>query len=64
VNLIGTVGWYHSTADTPDLIPPQGLERMARAFAYFSTKWTQPWARTWSVARSRLPRPKRRDLLD
>jgi len=38
VNLIETVGWYHSTADTPDLIPPQGLERTARAFAYFLDK--------------------------
>jgi hypothetical protein len=38
VNLIETVGWYHSTADTPDLISPQGLERTARAFAYFLDK--------------------------
>ena len=29
MNLIETAGWYHSTANTPDLIPPQGLERMA-----------------------------------
>jgi hypothetical protein len=38
VNLIETVGWYHSTADTPDLIPPEGLERTARAFAWFLDK--------------------------
>jgi len=38
VNLIETLGWYHSTADTPDRIPPQGLERTARAFAWFLDK--------------------------
>jgi hypothetical protein len=38
VNLIETLGWYHSTADTPDLIPPEGLERTARAFAWFLDK--------------------------
>jgi len=38
VNLIETLAWYHSTADTPDLIPPTGLERTARAFAYFLDK--------------------------
>jgi hypothetical protein len=38
VNLIETLGWYHTTADTPDLIPAEGLERTARAFAYFLDK--------------------------
>ncbi len=35
VNFIETMAWYHTTDDTPALIPPQGLERTARAFAYF-----------------------------
>jgi hypothetical protein len=38
VNLIETLNWYHTTADTPDLIPPAGLERTARAFAWFLDK--------------------------
>jgi hypothetical protein len=38
MNLIETMGWYHSTADTPEQIPAEGLERTARAFAYLLDK--------------------------
>src|SRR6185295_14477030 len=38
VNLIETLDWYHTTADTPDRITPEGLERTARAFAFFLDK--------------------------
>jgi hypothetical protein len=37
-NFIETLGWYHSTADTPALISRQGLERTARAFAFVLDK--------------------------
>jgi hypothetical protein len=30
--------WYHSTGDRPEVIPSQGLERTARAFAYLLDK--------------------------
>ncbi|MCH8333647.1 M28 family peptidase [Candidatus Sumerlaeota bacterium] len=35
INLLASGDWYHSTGDTPETIPVQGLERTARAFAYF-----------------------------
>ena len=38
VQLIESNYWYHSSGDRADTILPQGLERTARAFAYFLDK--------------------------
>ena len=37
-NLIALLLAFHSEADRPDLISPQGLERTARAFAFLLAK--------------------------
>lgn len=38
VQLIESNIWFHSTGDTPDSIMPQGLERTARAYAWFLSR--------------------------
>jgi hypothetical protein len=56
VVLIETLAWYHTTADTPDLIPPIGLERTAKAFAFFLDK-VDGTSRV-ELERAALPIPK------
>lgn len=57
INLIEAGVWYHSTGDLPETIPAAGLERTARAFAYFLDKVdhvSRPEIEKSSVAQSGL----------
>ena len=38
VSMVEANIWYHTAADKPDVVPPQGLERSARAFAFLLDK--------------------------